>query len=194
MWFNCLFLLLVNHLCAEHLPPASTGTICSNLINLMGNRSSTSRGDDKKLVHSPTGGVTLSDGNVVLVDFNDDDSMYVPAQPPPDHHGDNTRSITIQDPPPLVLPQTVHVGCSPDEEEVVTPMDNSLTAAVELMCMLIKNGCHLNILPQIMKWTLQVASRPGNKTLFQTMRPMTYHMLLWYMQQHLYHDYFFFHS
>ena len=38
-----------------------------------------------------------------------------------------------------------------------------------------------------MKWTLQVASRPGNETLFQTMGPMTYHMLLWHMRQHLYH-------
>ena len=75
--------------------------------------------------------------------------MYVLAQLPPDHHGDNTRIITIQDPPPLVLPCTVHVGCNPDKQEVVTPMDNSLTVAVEFMHMLINNGCHLNMLPQI---------------------------------------------
>ena len=103
--------------------------------------------------------------------------MYVPAQPPPDYHDDNISILSTQDTPPLLLLHTVNVGCNPDEEEVITPMDNSLTVAVELMNMLIKNGCHLNMLPQIMKWTLQVASRPRNKTLFQTVGPMmTCHM------------------
>ena len=142
----------------------------------MGNSSSTSTaGDDKEPFHSSTGGLALLDVDMAPVDFKDDDSIYVPAaQLPPDH-----QSTTMQD-PPLVVPRcTVHVGsCSPDEEEADTPMDKSLTAAVELMHILIENRCHLKMLPQIMKWTLQVASRPSNETLFQTMGPMTYHTLL----------------
>ena len=120
----------------------------------MGNSSSTSNRSDEESINSLTGGVALVDCNMEPVDFNHTDSMYVPAQPP-DHYDDNV-SISIQDhPPPPLVPPTVYVGCNPFEEEVVvvTPiMDNMLTAAVELMHILIlESGCHLNMLPQIMK-------------------------------------------
>ena len=160
---------------------------CAAAARTMGNSSSTSAaGDDKEPFHSsPTGGLALSDVDMApAVDFNDDDSISVPgaAQLPPDH-----QNTTTQNPHLVVARSTVvRVGsCNPEEEEAVTTMDESLTAAVELMHILIENRCHLKMLPQIMKWTLQVASRPGNETLFQTMAPMTYHTLLRHVRQHL---------
>ena len=123
--------------------------MCScRLYNGQYNSSSTSPGDDKEPFHSSTGELSLSDVDVTPVDFNDDDSISVPAaQLPPDH-----QSTTTQDPPLVVPRRTVHVGsCNPDKEEAVTPMDKSITAVVELMHILIENLCHLKMLPQIMK-------------------------------------------
>ena len=160
-------------------PHAHADTSSLDLIDLTGNSSSTPRSDEVS-VHSSTGEAAFFDTDLGPVDNKDGDSMYALSSQQPLHsHEDNDCDI-IEDPSPAQVPPTLHVGYNQEEDEVRkgVVMDNHLTAAVELMHILIKNGCHLNMFPLIMKWTSVVASRPSNECLFQTMGPITYNTLL----------------